>query len=146
MTNENIQTIEKVYDAFNGRDYERVLSFFDPTFQWFAADNSPLADLSPYNGIDAIRSGVFDRIAAGFEKLIVVPDEIFAADGRVVVLGYYDGKFRGGTNEFRTQVGHIWTFTSGKPVKFQQYVDTLKIALDSGSVTMKAAAADARTK
>ena len=139
MVTENIKTIEAIYGAFNDRDYERVLSHFDPGFQWFAADNSPLADNSPYNGIDKVRSGVFDRIAAGFEKLIVVPDETFAAEGRVVVLGYYVGKFRGRSDEFRTQVAHIWTLAEGKPVKFQQYVDTLKIALDSGSVSANAA-------
>jgi ketosteroid isomerase-like protein len=138
--NQNITTIEKVYDAFNAREYEQVLAQFDPAFEWIAADNSPLADKSPYRGIAAIREGVFDRIAAGFEKLIVIPDEIFGADGHVVVLGYYEGKFRGSQEEFRTQVAHIWTLVDGKPVKFQQYVDTLKIALDSGSVAVKAAA------
>jgi ketosteroid isomerase-like protein len=140
MSTQNIETIKKVYDAFNARDYETVLSYFDPNFEWYAADNSPLADKSPYRGIDAIRTGVFDRIAAGFEKLVVVPDEIIAGEGdRVVVLGYYEGKFRGGSSEFRTQVAHIWTIQDGKPINFRQYVDTLKIALDSGSVAMKAA-------
>ena len=138
--NQNTTTIEKVYESFNTREYEQVLSHFDPAFEWIAADNSPLADKSPYRGIAAIREGVFNRIAAGFEKLVVVPDEIFAADDRVVVLGYYEGKFRGSADEFRTQVAHIWTLADGKPMKFQQYVDTLKIALDSGSVAVKTAA------
>jgi hypothetical protein len=57
-------------------------------------------DQNPYHGVPAIRSGVFERIAAGFEKLVVVPDEIFEADGgRVVVLGYYHGKFSGASEE-----------------------------------------------
>ena len=138
--NQNITTIEKVYKAFNARDYEEVLAQFDPEFEWIAADNSPLADKNPYRGITVIRAGVFDRIAAGFERLIVSPDEIFGSDGRVVVLGYYEGRFRGSQKEFRAQVAHIWTLVEGKPTKFQQYVDTLKIALESGSVTVKAAA------
>lgn len=137
MPEKSIEIINDVYEHFNSRDYSGVLERFDPGFEWFAAENSPLADMSPYNGIEAIRSGVFERIEVGFEKLIVVPDEIFAANGRVVVLGYYEGKFRGKTEEFRTQVAHIWTLADGKPVKFQQYVDTLKIALDSGSVVAK---------
>jgi ketosteroid isomerase-like protein len=135
MSTQNIDMIKKVYDAFNTRDYETILSYFDTNFKWFAADNSPLADKSPYYGIDAIRSGVFERIAAGFEKLVVLPDEIFAGDdGRVIVLGYYEGKFNGKSEEFRTQAAHIWTLTDGKPSKFQQYVDTLKIAKDSGAL------------
>ena len=140
MSNQNIDTIMKVYNAFNAREYEQVLSYFDPKFEWIAADNSPLADKSPYRGIEEIRSGVFDRIAAGFEKLVVVPDEIFAGDGdRVVILGNYEGNFRGKEESFRTQLSHIWTLADRKPAKFQQYLDTLKVALDSGSVVVRSA-------
>jgi ketosteroid isomerase-like protein len=131
----NLELIEKTYESFAARDYEAVMSNFAEDFEWISADNSPLADRSPYRGITEIRSGVFERIEAGFEKLIVVPDEIFAAEGgRIVVLGYYHGKFRGGEKEFKTQVAHIWTVRDGRPVKFQQYLDTLKVARDSGAV------------
>ena len=131
MSKENIDLIGKIYVAFNGRDYEGVLTNFSDDFKWISADNSPLADLSPYSGVNAIREGVFGRIAAAFELLTVDADEIFEGDGRVVVLGYYHGKFRGKTDEFRTQVAHIWTVRDGKATKFQQYTDTLKIARDA---------------
>ena len=132
---ENIKLIETIYESFAARDYEGVMSHFGGDVVWIAADNSPLADQSPYSGVSAIRSGVFDRISAGFEKLVVVPDEIFEADGgRVVVLGHYHGQFRGADNEFVTQVAHIWTVSEGRAVKFQQYLDTLKVARDSGAV------------
>jgi ketosteroid isomerase-like protein len=131
----NVNLIEATYDAFNNRDYEAVMSRFAEDFLWIAADNSPLADRSPYHGVGEIRSGVFERIEAAFEELIVVPDEIFAGDGdRIVVLGYYNGKFRGKDERFRTQVAHVWTVRDGKAVKFQQYLDTLKLARDAGAV------------
>lgn len=131
----NIALIEKAYESLAARDYEAVMSHFAEDFVWIAADNSPLGDQSPYNGIAAVRSGVFERLEAGFEKLAVVTDEIFTAEGdRIVVLGYYHGKFRGQDEEFRTQVAHIWTVRDGRAVKFQQYLDTLKVARDSGAV------------
>jgi len=124
--------IQRVYEVFGNRDYEAVLSHCAHDFEWHAADSSPLADQSPYHGIDAVRSGVFDRIEAGFEKLVVEPNEIFGADGgRVVVLGYYNGRFRGRTRDFRTQVAHIWTLRDSRAVKFQQYLDTLKVSRDA---------------
>ena len=55
--------------------------------------------------------------------------------GKVVVLGYYHGKFRGRAEEFKAQVAHIWTIREGQAVKFQQYLDTLQIARDSGAVS-----------
>lgn len=131
----NIALIEKIYESFNARDFEAVMSNFADDIAWIVADNSPLADQNPYHGIPATRSGVFERIDAGFEKLIVDADEIFNGDGgRVVVTGYYYGKFRGAAEEFKTQVAHIWTARDGQIVKFQQYVDTLKVARDSGVI------------
>lgn len=132
MSGDNIGLINKIYKAFNRSDYEVVIAKFAPDFEWVAAENSPLADRSPYRGTDQVRAGVFDRISAGFERLVVVPGEIFAGDGgRVVVLGHYEGRFRGGRADFRTQVAHIWTIIDGRAAKFQQYVDTLKISRDA---------------
>jgi len=47
------------------------------------------------------------------------------------VLGHYRGKFRSKTDEFRTQVAHIWTVRDGKATK--QYLDTLKVARDAAA-------------
>jgi ketosteroid isomerase-like protein len=136
MSDTNLALIDEIYDAFNRRDYESVLAKFTPDFEWVAAENSPLADQSPYHGIDSICSGVFDRIAAGFERLEVMPDEVFTGDdGRVVMLGYYHGRFRGGSEDFRTQVAHIWTIRDRKAIKFQQYLDTLKVSSDAAAMS-----------
>jgi uncharacterized protein len=128
MLGEHVELIERIYEAFGSRDFEAVLRHFSDDFEWYAAESSPLADRSPYRGLDKIREGVFARIASAFEKLTVEVDEIFEMDGRVVALGHYRGRYRGQTKDFRTQVAHIWTVRDGKAVKFQQYVDTLQIA------------------
>ena len=133
LSKENIELIETIYEAFGSRNFEAVLSHFADDFEWIAAESSPLADRSPYHGIDVVREGVFDRIAVAFEKLTIETDEIFEANGRVVVLGHYHGKFRGKPDEFRTQVAHIWTIRNGKAAKFQQYVDTLTISKDTAT-------------
>ena len=74
VSTENLNTIRKVYAAFGAGDYAAVLSYFDPELEWFAADSSPLADKSPYRGLEAVRTGFFDRIAASFERLEVRVD------------------------------------------------------------------------
>ncbi|MGH7783068.1 MAG: nuclear transport factor 2 family protein, partial [Candidatus Binatia bacterium] len=98
--------------------------------------NSPFADRSPYHGIMEVRSGIFERLTAGFENLVFDTDEIFECEGgRVVALGYYHGQFRGKNKDFKAQVAHIWTFTEGRIVKFQQYLDTLQVARDAGMIS-----------
>ena len=124
----NMDVIQRVYQAFNQADYPAVLESFAPTIEWVAAEHSPLSDRSPYRGIADVREGVFVRIAANFERLVVHVDEIFAAGERVVALGFYEWARRANGKSFRAQVAHIWTLADGKVVKFQQYVDTYQLA------------------
>ena len=130
-----IADIKQLYTSLGERDYEAVMSNLADDCVWIVADNSPLADRSPYNGIAEIRSGVFERLTGGFDKLIFETDEIFEGEGqRIIALGYYYGKFHGAVDEFRAQVAHVWTLSDGRAVKFQQYLDTLQVARDSGMV------------
>lgn len=128
MSQTNINLIQQVYDAFNQRNFDAVLERFSPAIEWIAAVNSPLADRSPYRGLNDVREGVFLRIAAGFERLAVNADEVFAAGDKVVVLGFYDGLRKGNSKPVRAQLAHIWTLTEGQVIKFQQYVDTYQLA------------------
>src|SRR5439155_22340712 len=111
---ENRAIIEEIYVAFNGRDYENVLSHFTEDIEWIVAENSPFADRSPYHGINAIREGVFERITAGFESLTIEAEETFEGEDRVVVLGHDRREFGGKTDQFRRQVGHIGTVRDGQ--------------------------------
>jgi hypothetical protein len=135
MPENNINLVRDIYDKFNNRNYEAVLANFGENFEWVAADSSPLADRSPYHGIEAVREGVFARIEAGFERLVVDIDEVIDAGDKIVVLGYYNGLYRGSPKPFRSQLAHIWTIADGKAVKFQQYVDTYQIAQNIKAAT-----------
>jgi len=128
MSKKNMDLVNKIYGHFNAREYDAVVENFDDGFEWYAADNSPLADRSPYHGVREVREGVFGRIEAGFKRLNVEIDEIIDGGDKVVVLGYYDGEYAAGAKAPRAQLAHVWTFVDGKAVKFQQYVDTLAIA------------------
>jgi len=131
-----IADIETLYALLGERDYEAVMSYLTDDIVWIVADNSPFADRSPYHGIAEVRSGIFDRLAAGFDKLVFDADEIFECGGgeRVVALGYYYFRFHGQVVERKAQVAHVWTIRDGRAVKFQQYLDTLQVARDSGAV------------
>lgn len=100
-------------------------------FEWFAADKSPLADQSPYHGVEAVKTGVFSRIVGGFERLTVKIDDLIDAGDGVIVLGYYKGNFAGSGKPLRAQLAHIWTIREGKAIKFQQYLDTMKVPQDA---------------
>src|SRR5258705_779678 len=98
-----IADIETLYARLGERDYEAVMSYLADDIVWMVADNSPLADRSPYHGIAEVRSGIFERLTVGFDKLVFDADEFFECNGgeRVVALGYYFFRFHreaGGRN------------------------------------------------
>jgi uncharacterized protein len=128
MSQQNIDLIKRIYKHFNAREYDYVVKNFSDDFEWSAADNSPLADRSPYRGVREIREGVFGRIEASFKRLNFRIDEIIDAGDKVVLLGYYEGEYASGSSAPRAQAAHVWTIRDGKGVKFQQYLDTLAVA------------------
>jgi ketosteroid isomerase-like protein len=127
MSQDNVTLIKRLYEAFGRGDIPAVLDFFDPTVEWIAADNSPLADRSPYHGVQEVREHVFRRVVADFDVTIEV-DELFEAGEKVVMLGFYHGVRKATGKRFRAQAAHIWTIAAGKVVKFQQYTDTYRLA------------------
>ena len=127
MSQDNVTLIKRLYEAFGRGDIPAVLDFFDPTIEWIAADNSPLADRSPYHGVHEVREQVFRRVVADFDVTIEV-DELFEAGEKVVMLGFYHGVRKATGKRFRAQAAHIWTIAAGKVVKFQQYTDTYQLA------------------
>jgi ketosteroid isomerase-like protein len=127
MSQDNITLIKSLYEVFGRGDIPAVLDCFDPTIEWIAADNSPLADRSPYHGVHEVREQVFRRVVADFDVTIEV-DELFDAGEKVVMLGFYHGVRKATGKRFRAQAAHIWTIAAGKVAKFQQYTDTYQLA------------------
>src|SRR5437899_4263542 len=125
-----IADIETLYARLGERDYETVMSYLADDIVWIVADNSPLADRSPYHGIAEVRSGVFERLTAGFDKLVFDAAEIFECNGgeRIVALGYYYFKFQGQTEERKAQVDHVRAIPDGGAVKTPQDLHTLQHA------------------
>ena len=124
----NRDVVNKIYTAFAAGNIPAVLELFDAAIEWYAAENSPLADRSPYRGVNEVVEGVFTRIGLEFPGLSVQVDELLDAGDKIVMLGRYHGVRKATGREFHAQVAHIWTISGGKATKFQQYLDTYQVA------------------
>ena len=124
----NMDTVNKIYSAFAAGNIPGVLEWFDPAIEWVAAENSPLADHSPYRGLNQVVEGVFTRIGLEFPGLAIQVDELLDAGEKIVMLGRYHGVRKATGKAFHAQVAHIWTIAAGKVTKFQQYLDTYQVA------------------
>jgi uncharacterized protein len=124
----NMDTVNKIYSAFAAGNIPAVLEWFDPAIEWVAAENSPLADHSPYRGLNQVVEGVFTRIGLEFPGLAIQVDELLDAGERIVMLGRYHGVRKATGKAFHAQAAHIWTIAASKVTKFQQYLDTYQVA------------------
>ena len=124
----NMDVVNKIYAAFAAGNIPAVLELFDPAIEWFSAENSPLADRSPYRGLNQVVEGVFTRIGLEFPGLVIQVDELLDAGDKIVMLGRYHGVRKATGRGFHAQVVHVWTIIGGKATKFQQYLDTYQVA------------------
>jgi ketosteroid isomerase-like protein len=130
----NVDLIRAVYDAFAAGDVPGVLARFAPDIVWNEAENFPYADRNPYEGPDAIVSGVFARLAGEWDGFAAVPEEYLDAGDTVVVLGRYHGTCKATGKPLHAQLAHVWRVRDGKAAAFQQYTDTLQAARVTGAV------------
>ena len=124
MSEESVNVVKGVYEAFGRGDIPAVLAALDPQVEWWEAENFIYADGNPYVGPEAVLQGVFARIGGEWEGFEVAPEEILDAGETVVGRGYYSGTYKRNGRRVRAQFAHLFTFRDGRVVKFQQYTDT----------------------
>ena len=124
MSQEHVNTVRGMYEAFGRGDIPTVLGRLDPNIEWLEAENFIYADNNPYVGPNAVLEGVFMRLGADWEGFAVTPKEVHDAGDTVISEGQYSGTYKKNGRNVRAQFAHFFTFRDGKIVKFQQYTDT----------------------
>jgi len=128
MSQENVQVVRGIYDAFGQGDVEAVLERMDRGIEWNEAENFVYADGNPYTGPQAVLEGVFARLGSEWDGYTVTPEQFLDAGDRVVALGTYTGTYKATGRGVRAQFAHVWGVREGKVVSFQQYTDTKQFA------------------
>ena len=133
MSQQNLDLIRAIYDAFAAGDIPAVLARMSPDIVWNEAENFPYADGNPYRGPEAILSGVFARLGGEWDGFAAVPEEYLDAGEVVVALGRYCGTWPATGRAMNAQMVHVWRVQDGKVTAFQQYTDTLQVARVMGA-------------
>ena len=128
MSQENVDAVRSLYEAFAKGDLPFVLGLFDPEIEWNEAENYIYADRNPYVGPEAVLGGVFMRLGTEWDGFSAEPQEFLDAGRKVVALGTYGGAYKATSKSVRAQFAHVWTLRSGKVIGFQQYTDTAQFA------------------
>lgn len=124
----NLQVIQRVYDAFGKGDLPAVLGAFDPRIEWREAEGNPY-EMSgkAWIGGDAVTQNLFVKLGEDWDGFTVTPTSFHDAGDSVVAEGRYTGTHKSTGKSIDMQFCHVWRLSGGKATSFQQYCDTAQI-------------------
>lgn len=128
MSQQNVDVIRGMYDAFAAGDVPSVVDAMDPQIEWREAEHFPYADGNPYRGPSAVVSGVFTRLGTEWDGWTLAIEELLDAGDTVVALGRYRATHNDTGTAIDAQFAHVWRLRNGKAAGFQQYTDTAQVA------------------
>jgi ketosteroid isomerase-like protein len=121
MSQENVEIVRVLYDAFNRGELDAYLSVLDPEFVWHGPTEIP--DLAgTYRGVEGVRR-YLSKLMEVFNDYRMVPEEfIDAGDEHVLVLAREGGRGKGSGIAVQTNpTGHLWTVRDGRPARLDSY-------------------------
>jgi ketosteroid isomerase-like protein len=110
MSQENVEIVRKVHDAWGRGDFAVGPDLLAPDFEWhqFPQAVEPGTRRGPQVG-DAFR-----RMFEIYEGMGVDPREFIEADDKVVVIGRAFAIARGSGMPLDTQIAFVWTVQDGQ--------------------------------
>ena len=123
----NLQVIQQMYKSFAEGNIQAVLSFFDKNVVWVRPGEPDIPFSGTFNGFEGLAK-MFAIMKETIKLKSFVPEKFYTNDDTVVVEGndivevIATGKF------YSSDWVQCFTFSNGKIIYVQVYMDTLKIA------------------
>jgi ketosteroid isomerase-like protein len=133
MSEQNVQAMRRLYDAFNAGDLEAFAKGLSPDIFWNEADSSLYSAGNPYRSFAAVIDGVFDPTARDFDNFRVDLEQLLDAGDYIVGTGRYRGTHKATGRDLSAQFCHVLHVDlEGKLDRVQEYADTLHEAEIAG--------------
>ena len=122
MSQQNVQTMRRAYEAFNRQDIPAVLEAFAPDIEWVEPGGGR-APAGTFRGAESVAADVFGLIPQHFAKFGADAAQfIDAGDDDVIVVGRMTGTAKsGGTLD--APFVHVWRMRDGRAAGFRHYVE-----------------------
>lgn len=124
----NVDLVKQAYSGFATGNVESVLAVFDPAIVWHECKGMPFVKGDGiFKGHEAIVKNVFMNLPVYFDGFNIEVNQIFGADDKVAMVGYYTGTNKATGHSFKANATHIWTIRNGKMTNLFQAVDTIAL-------------------
>ena len=118
MSQENVEIVRRIYEAFNQRDLAPGFELVAPDFEWIPADRSFEASV---RGREDVQRFLEDQIET--LDLQVQPEEFFEKGDRVVAFVRVQAQGQASGAGAEILVANVWTFRNGIPVRGEAYAE-----------------------
>ena len=130
MSQENVQKTRDFIDAYNRRDFDAALEFFDPEVDWVLP---ALQRSDSCKGREEVKR-FWEGLDETFEELRLEPQESIDAGDQVAVRLRFYGRGKGSGAELDTEMYHqVTTFRDGMMVRVE-YFTSWPEALEAAGV------------
>ncbi len=120
MSQENVDRTEAFIAAYNRRDFDAAVEFFDPEVDWVLP---ALQRADSCRGPDEIKR-FWEGLDETFDELRLDPQETVDAGDRVAVRLRFYGRGKGSGAELDTEMYHqVTTFRDGTMVRIEYFTD-----------------------
>jgi ketosteroid isomerase-like protein len=127
MSQENVDKARNFITAYNRRDFDAALEFFDPDIDWVLPEHQ---SSDSGRGLDDVRR-FFEGLDETFDELRLEAQEFVDAGDRVATRLRYFGRGKGSGVEIETEMYHqVASFRDGTIVRME-YVTSWPAALEA---------------
>jgi ketosteroid isomerase-like protein len=119
VSQENVDIVNALYDAFGRGGFDAAAEFWDPSMDYRAIEGA-VDDAGVLQGLEAYGRYLDDWIVA-FDELQVEPEELIDAGDQVVVVAHLTGRMKASDGEVDMRLGIVYTVRDGKIVRGREY-------------------------
>jgi ketosteroid isomerase-like protein len=132
MSGENVEVVERGWEAWLRGDLDALAEFWDPEVVW---DVSHFRDWPEpaYLGIDGVKRFITEWLEVWDDYEVGVDETLAAPDGRVISLAWQRGKGRQSGLEMDVESALIFTLRDGKVTRIENY-DNRETALEAAGL------------
>jgi ketosteroid isomerase-like protein len=119
MSQQDVDTLRRAYEAFNRGDVPAVLQVFDAQMEWHEPGGGR-APRGTFRGPQSVGDDVFATVPQNFEEFQATPEQFIDAGEHVVVVGRFRGRSKSG-QQMDLPFVHVFGMRSGRATSFHNY-------------------------